>query len=59
MIGCDSLTKILKEMSDSNIIRKIVIGIDPKDAMAYYLGMRAGGGEVHAIVHDEAHLSRG
>lgn len=37
------------------IIRKIIIGRDPKDAMAYYVGMRAGGGEVSAIVYDERH----
>lgn len=35
------------------IIRKIVIGRDPKDAMAYFIGMRAGGGEVSTIVFDE------
>ena len=28
------------------LIRKIVIGRDPKDAMAYYVGMRAGKGNV-------------
>ena len=40
------------------MIRKIVIGLDPKDAMAYYVGMRAGAGKVSAIVEDEAHLHR-
>tara|TARA_R100001224_G_scaffold102196_1_gene74158 strand:+ start:701 stop:940 length:240 start_codon:yes stop_codon:yes gene_type:complete len=35
------------------LIRKIVIGIDPKNAMAYYIGMRAGIGEVSTIVEDE------
>lgn len=35
------------------LIRKIVIGRDPKDAMAYYTGMRAGRGTVSAIVPDE------
>ena len=40
------------------VIRKIVIGKDPKDAMAYYLGMRAGRGEGSAIIHDEKHLHR-
>ena len=40
------------------VIRKIVIGKDPKDAMAYYIGMRAGRGEVSAIVHDEKYLHR-
>ena len=41
-----------------SIIRKIIIGTDPKDAMAYYLGMRAGGGTVCAIVLDEKHLAK-
>jgi len=41
-----------------DIIRKIIIGVDPKDGMAYYLGMRAGGGEVAAIIVDEEHLVR-
>ena len=40
------------------IIRKIVIGRDPKDAMAYFIGMRAGGGEVSTIVFDEELLYR-
>jgi len=40
------------------LIRKIIIGRDPKDAMAYFVGMRAGGGEVSAIVMDEEHLNR-
>lgn len=35
------------------LIRKIIIGRDPKDAMAYYIGMRAGRGEVSTIVSDE------
>lgn len=38
------------------MIRKIIIGRDPKDAMAYYVGMRAGAGKVVAITEDEAHL---
>lgn len=42
----------------NGLIRKIVIGRDPKDAMAYYLGMRAGNGNVCAIVLDDAHLHR-
>lgn len=45
-------------MSSTNVIRKIIIGRDPKDAMAYTIGMRAGGGEVNAIVLDEAYLVR-
>lgn len=42
----------------NGLIRKIVIGRDPKDAMAYYVGMRAGNGNVCAIVLDDAHLHR-
>lgn len=42
----------------NGLIRKIVIGKDPKDAMAYYLGMRAGSGNVCAIVLDDSHLHR-
>jgi hypothetical protein len=38
------------------LIRKIVIGKDPKDAMAYYIGMKAGTGVVSTIVEDERHL---
>ena len=40
------------------LIRKIVIGQNPKDGMAYYVGMRAGSGNVSAIVLDEEHLYR-
>ena len=40
------------------LIRKIVVGRDPKDAMAYYVGMRAGDGKVEAIVLDEEFLVR-
>jgi hypothetical protein len=38
------------------LIRKIIIGEDPKNAMAYYVGMRAGRGEVSTIVLDDKHL---
>lgn len=38
------------------MIRKIIIGRDPKDAMAYFVGMRAGTGKVSAIIEDEAYL---
>ena len=31
------------------MIRKIVIGLNPKDAMAYYVGMNAGDGKIVAI----------
>lgn len=40
------------------MIRKIVIGRDPKDAMAYYVGMRAGAGKVVAIVQDDKYLQK-
>lgn len=40
------------------VIRKIIIGKDPKNAMAYYVGMRAGDGKVSAIVRDERHLHK-
>ena len=40
------------------MIRKIVIGRDPKDAMAYFLGMRAGTGKVSAIVDDDSYLHK-
>lgn len=40
------------------LIRKIVIGRDPKDAMAYYVGMKAGSGNVSAIVLDDEYLFR-
>ena len=38
------------------LIRKIIIGRDPKDAMAYFVGMRAGQGKVSTIELDGAHL---
>tara|TARA_R100001510_G_scaffold10421_3_gene8007 strand:- start:4488 stop:4724 length:237 start_codon:yes stop_codon:yes gene_type:complete len=40
------------------LIRKIVIGRDPKDAMAYFLGMKVGDGKVSAIVFDEESMAR-
>jgi hypothetical protein len=40
------------------LIRKIIVGKEPKDGMAYYLGMRAGRGEVTAILEDEHHLHK-
>lgn len=40
------------------LIRKIVVGQNPKDGMAYYVGMKAGRGEVSAIIMDEEHLFR-
>ena len=35
------------------LIRKIVIGPSPKEGMAYYIGMRAGKGQVSAIILDD------
>jgi hypothetical protein len=43
---------------DQGLIRKIVVGKDPKNGMAYYLGMRAGSGEVSAIVEDDRYLHK-
>ena len=40
------------------LIRKIVVGLNPKDAMAYYVGQRAGAGKVHAIVKDDKCMSK-
>jgi len=40
------------------LIRKIIIGHNPKDAMAYYVGMRAGPRTVSAIMLDEEYLHR-
>jgi len=40
------------------LIRKIVVGRDPKDGMAYFIGMRAGDGKVSAILMDEEFLFR-
>jgi hypothetical protein len=41
------------------LIRKIIVGQNPKDAMAYFIGMRAGDKKVSAIVLDERLLSVG
>lgn len=40
------------------LIRKIIVGRDPKDGMAYYVGMKAGRGVVSAIIEDERHLHK-
>ena len=40
------------------LIRKIIIGRDPKDAMAYYVGMRAGSGKVSTIIMDGEYLHK-
>ena len=36
-----------------NIIRKLIIGQNPKDALAYVLDMKAGAGHVSAIEFDD------
>jgi hypothetical protein len=36
-----------------NLIRKIVIGQNPKDAMAYYVGMRVGENKIVVIEFNE------
>tara|TARA_R110002074_G_scaffold170807_4_gene333143 strand:+ start:628 stop:864 length:237 start_codon:yes stop_codon:yes gene_type:complete len=41
-----------------NLIRKIIVGPNPKDAMAYYIGMKAGTSKVCAIKEDDAALHR-
>ena len=38
------------------LIRKFIIGLDPKYAMAYFVGMRAGQGKVSTIELDGRHL---
>lgn len=40
------------------MIRKIIIGVDPLKAMAYYVGQKAGDSKVDAIVLDEAYLHK-
>jgi hypothetical protein len=41
-----------------NLIRKIIIGQNPKDAMAYYVGMTVGTSRIDAIIFDEEALVR-
>jgi hypothetical protein len=43
---------------EQGVVRKIVVGRDPKNGMAYYIGMRAGDNKVSAILLDEEHLYR-
>jgi hypothetical protein len=40
----------------TGLIRKIIIGQSPKDALAYFVGMKAGSGKVSDIVLDEQYL---
>lgn len=41
-----------------NLIRKIIIGQNPKDAMAYYIGMTVGNSRIDAIIQDDEALVR-
>ena len=43
---------------EEGYVRKIVIGHDPKNGMAYYIGMRAGDGNVSAGEIDNSNWSR-
>ena len=40
------------------MIRKIIIGVDPLKAMAYYVGQKAGDSKVDAIILDDAYLHK-
>lgn len=39
-----------------DLIRKIIAGTDPLKALAYYVGQKAGEGEIDSIVLDGSHL---
>tara|TARA_B110000285_G_scaffold235516_1_gene317743 strand:+ start:476 stop:715 length:240 start_codon:yes stop_codon:yes gene_type:complete len=41
-----------------NLIRKIIIGQNPKDAMAYYIGMTVGSAKIDTIIFDEEAMVR-
>jgi len=40
------------------MIRKIIIGVDPLKAMAYYVGQKAGESTVDTILLDEKYLHK-
>jgi hypothetical protein len=40
------------------MIRKIIIGVNPLKAMAYYIGQRAGESIVDTIILDDKHLHK-
>ena len=40
------------------MIRKIIIGVNPLKAMAYYIGQRAGESTVDTIILDEKYLHK-
>jgi hypothetical protein len=39
-----------------DLIRKIIAGTDPLKALAYYVGQKAGDGEIDSIILDGSHL---
>jgi len=39
-----------------DLIRKIIAGTDPLKALAYYVGQKAGDGEIDSILLDGSHL---
>ncbi len=39
-----------------DLIRKIIAGTDPLKALAYYVGQKAGDGEINSIILDGQHL---
>ncbi len=39
-----------------DLIRKIIAGNDPLKALAYYVGQKAGDGEINSIILDGQHL---
>ena len=39
-----------------DLIRKIIAGNDPLKALAYYVGQKAGDGEIDSILLDGSHL---
>ena len=43
---------------EEGVVRKIVIGRDPKNAMAYYVGMKAGGRPISYIIQDDEALHK-
>jgi hypothetical protein len=57
MVSLASLVFQLKTMNNSNIIRKIVVGADPKNGLAYKIGNTVGENEIVDIQLDERALS--
>ena len=40
------------------MIRKIIIGVNPPKAMAYYIGQKAGDSIIDTIILDEKHMHK-